>query len=118
MKEVEAAWFGRTGVYPMHGTIVVKESVLRDHPFVARALLDAFGKAKAGWLASLRDGTAKAATDEKYRELIPLVGADPLPFGLAANMPAITALESYAFKQQLIPRRMSIGELFVDPEKL
>ena len=29
----------------------------------------------------------------------------------------IKALESYAFKQQLIPRRMTIDELFVDPER-
>jgi 4,5-dihydroxyphthalate decarboxylase len=113
---LEAAWYERTGIYPFHGTIVVKDSVLKRHPWVARSLHKAFAAAKALWLAGLSAGTAGAATDKKYRALIPLVGPDPLPFGLAANLPTVKALESYAYKQQLIPRRMSVEELLVDSE--
>ena len=115
-KAREAAWFKKTGIYPMHGTIVVKDSVLREHPWVARSLHDAYSKAKAEWLAELKAGSANAATDKKYRELMPVVGDDPLPFGIARNRATIEALESYAFKQRLIPRRMSTGELFVESE--
>jgi 4,5-dihydroxyphthalate decarboxylase len=114
---LEAAWYKRTGIYPFHGTIVVKDSVLKQHPWVARSLHEAFAAAKAEWLATLSSGQASAATDKKYRELIPLVGPDPLPFGLAANLPTVKALESYAYKQQLIPRRMSVEQLLVDSEK-
>ena len=116
-KSLESAWYKKTGIYPMHGTIVVKDSVLREHPWVARSLHDAYTAAKNEWLAELRAGTANAATDKKYRDLMPLVGDDPLPFGIASNRATIEALESYAFKQRLIPRRMSIDELFVDSEK-
>ena len=35
---VEADWYRRTGIYPIHGTIVVKTDVLKQHPFVGRAL--------------------------------------------------------------------------------
>jgi 4,5-dihydroxyphthalate decarboxylase len=91
--------------------------VLKQHPWVARSLHQAFAAAKAEWLADLSADKAGAATDKKYRELIPLVGPDPLPFGLAANLPTVKALESYAYKQQLIPRRMSVEELLVDSEK-
>jgi 4,5-dihydroxyphthalate decarboxylase len=117
-KSIEAAWFKKTGIYPMHGTIVVKDSVLREHPWVARSLLDAYSKAKSEWMPSLLDGSANAATDKKYRDLMPVVGDDPLPFGIKRNRATIEALESYAFKQKLIPRRMSIDELFVDPEMM
>jgi 4,5-dihydroxyphthalate decarboxylase len=117
-KSIEAAWFKKTGIYPMHGTIVVKDSVLREHPWVARSLLDAYSKAKSEWMPSLLDGSANAATDKKYRDLMPVVGEDPLPFGIKRNRATIEALESYAFKQKLIPRRMSIDELFVDPEMM
>ena len=115
-KSRESAWFKKTGIYPMHGTIVVKDSVLREHPWVARSLHDAYSKAKAEWLAELKAGSTNAATDKKYRELMPVVGDDPLPFGIARNRATIEALESYAFKQRLIPRRMSTGELFVESE--
>jgi 4,5-dihydroxyphthalate decarboxylase len=117
-KSREADWFKKTGIYPMHGTIVVKDSVLREHPWVARSLYDAYSATKREWLATLQSGSATAATDKKYRELIPVVGDDPLPFGIKRNSATIEALESYAFKQRLIPRRMSLDELFVDPEKM
>ena len=51
-------------------------------PFAARRLQH--GQEANGW-PSLRDGTANAATDKKYRELMPVVGDDPLPFGIEAQ---------------------------------
>ena len=117
-KSLEAAWFKKTGIYPMHGTIVVKDSVLREHPWVARSLHDAYSAAKQEWLATLRINSSDSASDKKYRELMPVVGEDPLPFGIGSNRATIAALESYAYKQKLIPRRMPIEELFVDPDKL
>src|SRR5262245_30224922 len=104
-EELEAEWFRRTGIYPMHGTIVVKEAVLKQHSFVARSLFDAFNTAKAQWLAGLRAGKAVAA-DKKYLDLMKIVGDDPLPQGVKVNAPTIAALESYAFKQGLVPRPM------------
>jgi len=37
--ELEAEYYARTGVYPMHGTIVVKDSVLAEHPWVGEVAL-------------------------------------------------------------------------------
>lgn len=116
-EERETAWFKKTAIYPMHGTIVVKDAVLKAHPWVARSLYDAFSKAKALWLAKLRSGVADGASDKKYRLLAKIVGEDPLPFGMKENQATIEALEDTAFKQKLTPRRMAIDEIFVDPEK-
>ena len=118
VEELEAAWYKKTGIYPMHGTIVVKDEILKAHPWIAQSLYTAFSKAKALWLTKLRSGEANTASDKKYRQLLKIVGDDPLPFGMKQNLPTIQALEDTAFKQRLTPRRMSIGELFVDPEKI
>jgi 4,5-dihydroxyphthalate decarboxylase len=115
--ELEADFYRRTGIYPMHGTIVVKDSVLAEHPWVAKSLYDAFAQAKAEWLARLDAGTATTAGDKKYQALRSVVGPDPLPYGLEPNLKTIQALEATAFKQGLTPRRMAIGELFVDPQR-
>ena len=93
-KELEAAWYKRTGIYPMHGTVVVKEAVLAEHPWVAKSLFDAYAAAKAEWLGQLADGTAQTAADKKYREMTKIVGSDPLPLGIEANRPTIEALAS------------------------
>jgi 4,5-dihydroxyphthalate decarboxylase len=114
-EKLEAEWYQRTGIYPMHGTIVVKESVLKEHPWVAGSIAAGFQAAKDEWLAKLKSGKAEGAADRKYLALTKIVGSDPLPYGLKANLPTIRALEDTAFKQKLTPRRMTIEELFVDP---
>ena len=116
--QLEADYFARTGVYPMHGTIVVKDSVLAEHPWIVQSLYKAFDQAKQEWLARLDAGEATSATDKKYLELRKIVGYDPLPYGIEENRKTIEALEQTAFKQGLTPRRMSLSELFVDPNAI
>ncbi len=111
---LEAEYYARTGVYPMHGTIVVKDSVLAEHPWVATSVYRAFNTAKKQWLAKLDSGEATSKSDLKYQELRKIVGSDPLPYGIEENRKTILALEATAFKQDLIPRRMSMRELFVE----
>ena len=117
VEEVEAAWHRRTGIYPMHGTIVVKDSVLAENPWIAKSLFDAFSRAKNEWLVRLKSGEANTAGDKKYLALTKVVGDDPLPFGMEANMPTIRALEDTAFKQKLIPERVPLARAWVDPLK-
>jgi 4,5-dihydroxyphthalate decarboxylase len=114
--QTEADWFRRTGIYPIHGLIVIKTEVLAKDPWVARSLYDAFVEAKKPYIDHLKGTAGDAADDAKYRGLMPVVG-DPLPYGLKANMPSIEAMLTYGLQQQLIPRWMPLDEAFVDPEK-
>ena len=75
--ELEADFFHRTGVYPMHGTIVVKDRVLEQHPWVAKSLFDAFSRAKDEWLEKVRAEGPQNATEKKYMKLTEIVGPDP-----------------------------------------
>ena len=59
----------------MHGTLVVKESVLEQHSWVAKSLFNAYAAAKAEWLPDFSAGKTDAPTDGKYRAL---------PFGVEA----------------------------------
>jgi 4,5-dihydroxyphthalate decarboxylase len=45
---------------------------------------------------------------------MPLLGGDPLPYGIAANLASIEALIAYAVQQDLMPRRLPIEKLFVE----
>jgi 4,5-dihydroxyphthalate decarboxylase len=113
--QAEADWYRRTGVYPIHGVIVIRTEVLWKHPWVARALYDAFVDAKKPYIEELKSGKGDSADDKKYRGLMPLVG-DPLPYGLDANLRSIEAMLTYGLQQNLIPKRMSLDEAFVDPQ--
>jgi 4,5-dihydroxyphthalate decarboxylase len=115
--ELEADYYRRTGVYPMHGTIVVKDSVLAEHPWIADSLFKAFSAAKDAWVAQLNRGEAKGETADRYGELRQIVGADPLPYGIEPNRATIEALAETAYAQKLTPRLMSLEETFVNPQR-
>ena len=117
-RHLEAEWYGRTDIYPFHGLIVVKDDILAAYPWIAKALYNAFVEAKARWLPALTSGEANSADDQIYRDLIPLIGDDPLPYGIERNRDSIEALIQYSLQQGLMPRRLSIEELFVDPDAL
>jgi len=112
---VEADWYRRTGIYPIHGTIVVKTDVLAKNPGVGRALYDAFTMAKDAYVAQLRSGHGDTENDKRYRGFISLMG-DPLPYGMKANRASIDALMTYALQQKLIPERIPLEQTFFDPE--
>jgi 4,5-dihydroxyphthalate decarboxylase len=111
---LEADWFRRTGIYPIHGTVVVREELLAKEPWLARALFAALTDAKDIYLERLRNGEADGPDDRRYRALSAIVG-DPVPYGLAVNRPAIEALLRYTHQQGLIAERPPIDAFFVDP---
>lgn len=113
VEKVEHDWYRRTKIYPIHGTIVVKDEALKKHPWLARSLMDAFTKAKAPYLANLKAGKGDTADDKKYRSFLPLMD-DPLPYGVSANKASTEALITYALQQKLIPSRPSFSDVFVE----
>ncbi len=100
--ELEAQWFARTGVYPMHGTIVVKSALLAQHPWLAQELFDAFMQARdiGGY-------------DTKYSALAQTV-SEPLPYGFSANSKTIDALIDAAHAQGLIRHKVAAQEAFAE----
>lgn len=112
--EAEAEWFRRTGVYPIHGVVVVKDEVLERNPWLPEAMLKAFEASKAPQLKRLRRGKPEDKTESRYVRDMELVGDDPLPFGMEASALAIDMLIQFAFQQQLIPSQPSREEIFVN----
>ncbi|RKP57838.1 ABC transporter substrate-binding protein [Pararobbsia silviterrae] len=110
----EADWYRRTGIYPLHGVIVVRNDVLARMPELPQRLYAAFTEAKERYLTRMRSGAADEAEDKRYRRLSSLVG-DPLPYGLEQNAPSFEALVRYAHTQRLIPSRPAIASVFLDP---
>jgi len=109
-----AEWFRRTGIYPMHSTLVVKDEILRANPWLAKTLFEAFQESKQRYLERLHDGSADSATERRHLKQMKVVGDDPLPYGLEVNRRSIETLILYAFQQGLIPRMLSTDELFIN----
>jgi len=106
------AYYRRTGIYPINHTVVVRDDVLAATPALAGDLVALFEAAKAPYLAQLAAGAATSPADDAAREVGRRVAGDPFPYGIAANRTAIEAIVDFAVDQQVIPRRLGIGELF------
>ena len=113
VEQVEADWFRRSGIYPIHGLIVVKDEHVKAYPWLARSLMDAFTAAKKPYLEELKRGHGDSPEDKRYRNFLSLM-SDPLPYGMAANRPSIEALVTYSLQQKLIPSRPQLHQVFVD----
>jgi 4,5-dihydroxyphthalate decarboxylase len=113
VEKVEADWFRNSGIYPIHGLIVVKDEHIKRHPWLARSLMNAFVAAKKPYLEELKQGQGDSPEDKRYRNFLSLMN-DPLPYGIAANRPSIEALVTYSLQQKLIPSRPQLDQVFVD----
>jgi 4,5-dihydroxyphthalate decarboxylase len=82
-----AAWYRKSGAYPVNHVVVVKDALLAAHPWLADELMRLFVASR-----QQADGTVE--------------------YGIAANRPAIELLMRYAAEQNLIPRAYRIDELF------
>lgn len=111
-----AEWFRRTGIYPMHSTLVIKDEILKANPGLAKALFEAFLESKERYLKRLRSGEATGKNDQRFLRQMQVVGDDPLPYGVNVNRRSIETLILFAFQQGLIPRMLSVDELFINTD--
>ncbi len=110
----EAEWFRRTGIFPAHGMLVLREELVAQHPWLPGAIYRAFVAAKAEYLAKLDSSPPTDKADKNVLKQRELVGADPIPYGIAPNRPMIEALALYAYQQKLTPTLMTAEDLFLD----
>ena len=96
-----AAWYRKTGAYPVNHVICVKTALLETNPWLGAELFRMFVAAKAA-------ATGPSA-EERFRSL---VGGDPVPYGLEANRAGIEICVRYAAQQGLVPAFYAPEALF------
>jgi 4,5-dihydroxyphthalate decarboxylase len=84
-----AAWYRKTGIFPIMHLLGVRRSLVERHPWLPAAVMKAFEQAKARALAKLRDVAATKVTlpfvEEQLLAARRLMGEDFWPYGLDAN---------------------------------
>src|SRR5262249_41229657 len=103
-----------SGHYPINHTVVVRDELLQAHPGLPEDIFNAFSPAKRLYVDRLGGGqiAAPTKTDERYKRVMEITGADPLPYGIAPNRRMIDTVLQYATDQKILDRRLSMEELF------
>jgi 4,5-dihydroxyphthalate decarboxylase len=90
------AWAQNNGGVPINHMVVVRESIAKERPDVVDEIFRLF----------------KAARD--LDKTAPKGALDPYRFGVEANRAALERVIDYSVKQQMIPRKFTVDELFDD----
>ncbi len=113
-EEAGFAWYRKTGIFPGNHTVVIRDQVLAEAPWVAEELFMALKASKEAYLAYLEAGKDLSPADEAAIALGKGVGGDPFPLGIEANRRALEALVQMACDQHITPVAYGIEELFAE----
>jgi 4,5-dihydroxyphthalate decarboxylase len=108
----EAAWYQKTGIYPINHMVVVKDALLQSDPSLAPRLFNGFEAAKAQFLKELSSSPELSAEAQALAKRRSLVGNDPLPNGVERNRKALEAIIRFAHAQKILPRTVKPEEMF------
>jgi len=116
-KADEAAYFKKTGIYPIMHVIGIRQHIVDKYPWVAVNLFQALNESKA--VAMKRMENPRIAPIVWYREAWEeqeeIFRSDPWEYGLTVrNRHNLETLVGYSFEQGLIKRRIALDELFLD----
>lgn len=119
-KEVEQDYYGRTGIFPIMHTVVIRQDVHQEHPWVARSLYEAFTEARDLAVNGLYDTDALRVSlpflIDHLEETWRVFGQDYWAYGVEPNRPALEALARYVVEQGLAPRVVGPEELFLSSQ--
>lgn len=120
-RAAEAAYYARTGVFPIMHVLAMRRTVYERHRWLARNLMTAFEQAKNQSLARALDVTASHFVlpwvADLARDAQALLGQDFWPYGLEPNRVTLEAFCRYALEQGVAHRPLQPEDLFV-PEVL
>jgi 4,5-dihydroxyphthalate decarboxylase len=118
-KEVEQDYYRRTRIFPIMHTVVLRDDVYREHPWVANSIYRAFCDARdlaVNAVNGLHDTDALRLSlpwlISYVEETWQIFGKDFWSYGLESNRPTLEAIGQYVYEQGFSPRVVKPDELF------
>lgn len=111
-------YYKKNGVYPAQHTTIVRESIVKEYPWVVNNLMEAFEKSKAIAYERLYDHPPETLifSVEQVKRQREVFGDDPWKYGIVANQKMIDMVQTYSAEQGLTPKKQPWDEVF--PEEL
>ena len=115
-RNVERAYYEKTGIFPIMYLVAVRASLVEANPDLPCSLIQAFTDAKAQVMPHLTELDALAVhlpwLVAEAESTIALMGEDFWPYGVEPNLTALEAQIRWAHEQGLAARRFTVEELF------
>ena len=120
-REVEEAYYRKTGIFPIMHTIIIKRDVYGKNPWIAVNLYKAFCEAKEMVMRRYAETAALYVTlpwiHDEIERTKTAIEEDWWPYGVQKNRNVLETFLRYHHEQGLSARLMTMDELFA-PETL
>jgi len=118
-KEIELAYFRKTGIFPIMHVTTIKQEIVDKYPWVPTNLVKAFEEAKN--IAYRRIANPRMVPIAWVRTAIEeqeeVLGTDPWAYGLTpANRKNLETVLRYTHQQGMIGKMLPIDSLFADTD--
>ncbi len=115
-REVEAAYYRKTGIFPIMHAIGIRRSLIEQHPWLAVSVYKAFLKAKEICMHELGQIGHLAVSlpwpVAEYDHARKTLGPDYWSYGAKENRHVLETLARYSFEQGLSVRPLRFEEIF------
>jgi 4,5-dihydroxyphthalate decarboxylase len=116
-RQVERAYYEKTGIFPIMHTFVLKTSLYEKNPWLAVSFYRAFSRARDMAYRTMYDTDALSVSlpwvIDEVEETRKIFGPQIWDYSIEGSRPTLEALVSHLDEQRLTRRRMKVEELFV-----
>ena len=115
-RELEKDYYRKTGFHPIMHTVVIREELFREHPWMAESLYKACEASKAWAMQQMKYSGAQRLMlpwlFNEIAEMEELMGKNAWAYGLEANRPILEAFMQYLVDQHFLEGPAPIDDLF------
>mgnify|MGYP001028609753 FL=1 len=115
-RDAERAYFKKTGIFPIMHTLVIRDAVYNENPWIAKNLFNAFeaSKAKAAELMAYT-GAIVVMTPwlhDAVDEMSAIFNGDAWPYGLEANRRHLETFTRYLVEEGFLSETPALDDIF------
>lgn len=116
VRSTEQDYFARTGIFPIMHSVAIRNDLVKEHPWLPKAVFDAYSHSKSLAYEAMRKNVFFETLPWYGQELEDtqrVMGENFFPYGIAPNRKALETLFRYSHEQSLASREVTVEELFV-----
>ena len=115
-RDTELAYYKKTDIFPIMHAVAVRRTLLDQKPGIAKAIFEAYSKAKSksyaymnklGWGADMLPWYS-----QELEHTVAAMGSNFYSYGFESNRKSLETLCRYSYEQGLADRHLNLEELF------
>ncbi len=115
VRTAEMEYYRKTQIFPIMHVIAILTDVLKENPWLAKAVFEMYSKAKLEAYTNLESLESKVTlpwVTQEFEDTRRLMGKNFWKYGIEANRKELELIMRYVYEQGLVKRRLKFEELF------